>query len=140
MTDSVAIVCVPPRMFAPAFAGVTVAGVLREAVRTAGGMGDIVARIERADLQCWLVFAAGEPVAACFTDIAEKGYVGVYGLTGVGAKHWARPLMLRLADFAAAEGCSRVMFKGRKAWGRLLPECKPVGSEGAEHIYERATA
>ena len=139
-SDNITIVCVPPNMFAAVW--LRLGDLLRDAVRVAGDMGDIVERIEAEQLQLWLVCDGRKALAACFTDINVEDdgdrWVGVYGLAGDGVRHWARMLIDRLADFAREERCSRVLFAGRKAWGRLLPECKPVRQERHETIWERA--
>lgn len=141
MSEAITIVCVPPRMFGPVW--LKCGEVVREAVRTAGNLGDVLARIEDESLQCWLVLRNGyTPAAAWFTDINVQDdgsrWLGVYGLNGKGVREWARALSDRMVDFARAERCERVLFAGRKAWGRLLPECKPLRAEGGATIWERA--
>lgn len=138
MTQELKIVCVPPNMFGAAW--LKLGDLVPDAVRVAGDLGDIVARIEDATLQLWIA-ADGKPLAAWFTDIniEEDGsrWIGVYGLNGSGVRRWARALSDQMVEFARAEQCARVMFAGRKAWGRLVPGCRPVREEGGHMIWER---
>jgi hypothetical protein len=133
------VLCVPPEKFAAAWC--RCGDLVRDAVRTAGDLGDVVQRIEDTSLQLWLVLEDGQPVAAWFTDINVEDdgsrWIGVYGLNGRGVRQWARALADRMVEFAREERCARVLFAGRRAWGRLVPECKPLREERGAVIWER---
>jgi hypothetical protein len=128
--DAITVLCVPPTHFGKLmpFCADTLTRGLQ--LCDLSQMGDVVERIEGANLQVWLVTDGREPLATCFTDINVEDdggrFVGVYGLAGKRITKWARQLSDRLAAFAREECCSRVLFKGRPGWARLLPEFRQV--------------
>lgn len=142
--DNITVLCVPPTHFGrvlavchePITRGLKLCGI--DHVR------DVAMRIERADMQLWLVTDGVETLGTCFTDINVEPdgsrWVGVYGLAGQRITKWARPLSDRLAAFARAESCSRVLFAGRAGWEKLLPECRRIEKRGDQWVWERRVA
>jgi hypothetical protein len=140
--DAIMIVCIPPTHFGRIIP--LCADTLSRGLKMCdlGAMGDVIERIEAANLQVWMITDGDEPVATCFTDINEEAdggrFIAVYGLAGRRVWKWARALSDRLAEFAREERCSRVMFAGRPGWTRLLPEFHPVREQHGQLIWERA--
>jgi hypothetical protein len=142
--DQITVLCVPPEQFGAVFP--FCAETLQRGLKLCNleQMGDVVGRIETANLQVWLVTDGDDVLATCFTDInvEQDGarFVAVYGLAGQRITKWARKLSDALAAFAREECCSRVLFAGRPGWAKLLPEYRRVEKRGNEWIWERAVA
>lgn len=139
--DDITVLCVPPEQFGRVLAACH--DTLTRGLRLCDVecMGDVVERIEDANLQVWIVADGRTVLATCYTDINVNPdgsrWVGVYGLAGERIMRWARQLSDTLAAFARDEGCARVMFKGRPGWARVLPEFRRTERRGDEYVWER---
>jgi len=96
--------------------------------------------------QLWGIFepdVAG-PLALFRTEIVldteTSRYLEVSALAGTGLRRWARLVSDTMQATARELGCASVRFAGRDAWGRVLPECAPVGDVDGETIFERTVA
>jgi hypothetical protein len=92
--------------------------------------------------QLWGVFDEGVagPVALFRTEIvmdqAEASHLQVSALAGRDLRRWAHLLSEQMKEEARNRGCKAVRFAGRDAWGRVLPEYRPVGAVNGETIFE----
>lgn len=77
----------------------------------------------------WLAVDDSEtPLAAVTTELWKRpsGLVcKIVACGGVGLKRWL-PLLRAIEDYAAAEGCSKILIEGRPGWVRLLTDYAPV--------------
>jgi len=58
-------------------------------------------------------------------------------LGGTGGFFWGRDMLDMVEKLARDEGCSKVTFRGRREWARVLA---PFGYEAASINYEKAVA
>lgn len=83
--------------------------------------------IARADLQLWVVFVCGEPVAAFVTEIRIMDYgkgLWVVACGGTGMSEWLPEVEGTLRGFALDKGCDHLQMTGRRGW---LREMKSYG-------------
>lgn len=92
----------------------------------------------------WAIIEDNEVLAAFLTSVVEKDgdvFLDVYGLGGRGMMKWGRELSERMADYAEKCGCTKVVFKGRRALLRTYNNVKLVGEEAPGlYVFERAVA
>ena len=149
--DDIKIVCVPPDRLPDVWhlvGGMLLRAQLASSTTADDAIDKVVMGIRAiADgtAQLWMVTAENPPrvVSAWVTQIHqdEDGdrTVGIYVMSGMNARKWMQEVSAAMAEFAKAEKCRAVVFWGRKAWGRLLPEFKRVDTrdDGAA-LFERA--
>lgn len=72
----------------------------------------------------WCAFDDKEILAAATTRIFNTDGGKVCEIAAAGKSHakWARWAMVRLEDFAKAEGCDKMRIIGRRGWSRVLPD------------------
>lgn len=96
--------------------------------------------------QLWAIFEADKPGPVAFfrteiiLDDDDGPWICLSALHGHDMKVWARALSETMARVARDASCKSVCFAGRRAWGRVLPECKAVGNLGPDTLFERAAA
>lgn len=94
--------------------------------------------------QLWTIIDPDNPTPLAFfrteiiVDDEDGPWICLSALAGKGMWRWARKLSDQMAAVAKEQGCKTVCFAGRKAWGRILPECEVVGEIGGNVLYERA--
>lgn len=119
--------------------------------RSFAAAGETDARACMVDLiagrrQIWGVFRVNRagPLALFRTEIIIEAdgsrWLCVSGLAGNGLHEWARMLADKLAMVAKNWDCKCVRFAGRQAWGRVLPEFKPISTLEGETIFQREAA
>ncbi len=80
-------------------------------------------------------------LTAVILDKDGNDAVDVYGLGGRAMLKWGQALTERMVEYAQANGCKRVLFRGRKALQRAYHGIEIVGLEpDGTHIYERAVS
>ena len=122
------------------------AALMRRGLAAAGedNMMRVVAELLTNHRQLWLVFAPGNPsLLACWmTEVKEDDngsrWVCISALAGRNAWRWARAMSDRVTAWAAKEGCARVRWAGRAAWGRIEPRARAVGVLNGQTLFERA--
>jgi hypothetical protein len=94
--------------------------------------------------QLWVACGADgkTPQAVCTTKVTQepggKRWVCLAELAGKDVRRWADDLLEAVAAFAAEHNCSRVLFVGRPAWGRLVRSAREVRRDGDLVLFERA--
>lgn len=100
---------------------------------------DAKAMCEDGRAQLWVIWAPeelagdgkrGALVGAAITslDCYSNGYkvLSFLAFGGTNTREWAYSALQTVEDFARAEECQAVEFKGRRGFGRVLPEYKPT--------------
>jgi len=96
--------------------------------------------------QLWIACAADkpEPLAVCTTRVTQEEdgarWMCLAELAGKDVRRWADDLLDAVADFAKEHNCSRVVFVGRAAWGRLVRSAREVRRDGDLALFERAVS
>jgi len=83
---------------------------------------DIVDAIEEHDMQLWNAIAGGVVVGVEVTEILcfpQKKVCNLFITAGVKLNQWAAPMLEQIEHFAANQGCSLVVGRGRTGWLRL---------------------
>jgi len=89
--------------------------------------------------QLWIIWAPeryavdggiGVLMGASITsiDCYSNGYriLSFLVMGGTDTEYWASSAIEKVEEFARAEECRAVEFKGRKGWGRVFPQYKPT--------------
>lgn len=145
MTDvpKVEILCVPPELvdrMAEAAHDLLARGLATAPERS---FAEHIEAVKDGKAQMWVALRSDRLLAAFLTEIVrgpEVKFVGVFGMGGVQVNIWRDALREVLVPFAAAERCDCIRFAGRAAWGRIFRDCRVIGSERGETIFERAAA
>lgn len=103
---------------------------------------DLAKGIEDGTDDLWTVFDNHRPAAAFVTAqfAGPPDFLGVYALGGNGMRRWVRQMDQVLECEARRRGIRSVRFAGRKAWGRIIPNVRNVGTLGDHAIFERVLA
>lgn len=104
-------------------------------------LDDVLRRVEARDAQMWVVFSNGQPVSVSFTEIVkgdDGAFVAVFGMSGRNVWKWAQMFADRIVAFARDEGCAVVRFAGKPSWGRLVRNCRVIGGDGGQIVFERS--
>lgn len=99
--------------------------------------GDVFSELEAGQLQCWVCIEPPLLYAAAVTQIIQ--YPGCRALCchlvgGVDQHLWLSQLVDTAAQFAAAEGCTRIEMVGRKGWERMAA---PLGFRPVFVCFEK---
>lgn len=92
----------------------------------------------------WVIFSGGKLEGVFLTHAFEdeRGKaVDIYALSGRGLLKWGKPLSRVMVDYAKQQGCSRIVFCGRKGSERAYEGVRIVGElkPGIYH-FEREVA
>ena len=92
--------------------------------------------------QLWTIFVGRELSGVFVTHVFEDESgraVDVYALAGNDVNEWGKPLSRKMVEFARENGCSRIIFCGRKGLLRAYEGVRIVGElkPGVYH-FERA--
>jgi hypothetical protein len=122
MPSSVDLVCVDPKRVHevwPHVKHLIHAAILRTNLNHTS---DIEYEILQGDGLLWLAWNGQQIKAAASTVLVETDFDKVCLLTACGGEDMAEwlPLLLKIEDYAKAEGCACVRICGRKGWGRVL--------------------
>lgn len=143
MTSEVKILCVAPDLvdrMAEAAHDLLARGLATAPERT---FAEHLQRVRDGKALLWVALRSDRLLAAFLTEIVQGDgakWVGVYGMAGVQVHAWRNAIRDRLVRFAAEEGCDCIRFAGRAAWGRIFRDCRIIGEERGEAIFERAAA
>ncbi|MGD9724522.1 MAG: hypothetical protein AB7U76_25055 [Pirellulales bacterium] len=133
------ILCVPPDLCKPVLAKCK-ATILRGLDVAEMDEAELIERLSNKTALLWLIMRDDDVLALGFTErIPEDDAVAVFGLAGRDMWRWAKLFADRITDYAAAEGCERVLFAGSKAWGRIIPHAAHIGTTRGQEIFERRT-
>ena len=107
-----------------------------------GDVWEAFADVEAGRARVWVILDDATVVGAFLTSVIDNGEaLDVYGLGGRGILKWGKPLTDAMIEVGKANGCDRVVFKGRKALKRVYPDIREAGQDGPNlYRYERALA
>ncbi|MBX6367958.1 MAG: hypothetical protein IRZ04_08250 [Rhodospirillales bacterium] len=87
--------------------------------------GDVLAALERGEMQLWALWREGRLAGALVTEIVRWPQRSVCRLVLAGAEDGLReewlPWLGTIEAWARAHGCAAIEIYGRPGWARLLP-------------------
>lgn len=90
----------------------------------------------------WMIVDGERITAAFLTSVVTNEHsrsLDVFGLGGKNILRWGRALTEAMTEYAIANECEKIIFKGRKALQRAYPGIRPIWAEADGTIrYERA--
>lgn len=108
-------------------------------VATDQRLPDVLDGIVDGSRQLWAVMTPDHIYAAFLTSVLIRTdgtkAVDVYGLGGERIAEWGDLISERMAGFAKANDCDKVLFCGRKGLCRVYTDVKIVGERG-DGIYQ----
>jgi len=109
-----------------------------------GQLSEAVDDILNGRAHVWIVITNEQIKGVFLTAMVVDDYcesIDVYALAGEGIIEWGKAISERMAKYAKANGCKRVLFAGRKALLKVYEGARIVGelSPGV-YQFERAVA
>jgi len=90
--------------------------------------------VSRGDAQLWLAADGGRVRSALATEIVASPDSKVFRVLWFSGSRDDVHHFRRIRDWAAEQGCTTLIYEGRKGWARMRPTAKVVGMIYQEEI------
>ncbi len=90
--------------------------------------------IRRGNAQLWLAADSGKVKSALATEIVTSPDSTVFRVLWFSGSRDDMHHFRRIRDWAAEQGCTTMIYEGRKGWARMRPTAKVVGMIYQESI------
>lgn len=136
---TISIHCVPPDLTADVARATSALIVRGLDVAPEVDRPDLFIRLSDGRAQMWLILDGMTALGVVFTEIhTDDDAVHVFALCGSHPARWVSDFEARMRTFAKEEGCTRVLWAGKPAWRRYVPDAHIIGTKDGHAIFERA--